>query len=62
MYLGEPHEHPGVVAIVIGDVVGFRIGRQELLALVEGHSDDERIGILLRRTNSFPLTFRAGVP
>jgi len=48
MNFGKAHEYPWVVAIVIGDEVGFRIGGHQLFATVEGHFDDDFVQILVQ--------------
>src|ERR1700685_2015023 len=48
MHFRKPYENPFVFAVVIGDVVGFRIGGHQLVAAVERHFEDDRIEILAK--------------
>jgi hypothetical protein len=63
---GEADEYPRVVTIVVGDVVDFRVGGHQLFALVEGHLDDEGIGIFAEADEEFSFHLQGrcavGVP
>jgi len=58
MHFREPHENPFVFAIVIGDVVGFRITGYQLFAAIEGHLKDDRIEILAKPDDELSLNLQ----
>ncbi len=56
--LGEPHKHVFVIAVVVGDVIGFRVGSHHFIAQIEWHLHDERIVVLSQAYEQFSFHFQ----
>jgi hypothetical protein len=59
-YFGEADENPGIVLVVIGDEIRFRIASHQFFAAIERHLKDDLVAVIMQAEQQLSLHLDCG--